>query len=258
MRLKKGFTLAEVLIVLVVIGAIATLTIPSLMKGVSAAQYKTAYKKGLNNVINIMAMEAASGNKPTGNTGSAVTTLFKTLNTNLAVKDYAPDQIDGAGPDEITVTLADLEDEAGEKTCPTGFTEVSGVCTNSTSGATADHQYVINYGDSENSDWINTEDGLSYQVRPGSSTTCPTKKQINSEEFIEATGQDLTSACLVVVVDTNGVTSGPNTVMPNYIEETSTLEDLTNDRYYIYIAKDGASAGSKKTSKTGRIAADLK
>ena len=40
-----GFTLAEILIVLMVIGIIATMTIPGLMKGVQEAQYKTAYKK---------------------------------------------------------------------------------------------------------------------------------------------------------------------------------------------------------------------
>ena len=45
MRIKKGFTLAEILIVLMVIGIIATMTIPGLMKGVQEAQYKTAYKK---------------------------------------------------------------------------------------------------------------------------------------------------------------------------------------------------------------------
>ena len=45
MRIKKGFTLAEILIVLMVIGVIATMTVPSLMKGVNEATYKTAYKK---------------------------------------------------------------------------------------------------------------------------------------------------------------------------------------------------------------------
>ena len=44
MRIKKGFTLAEILIVLMVIGAIATITVPSIIKGVKEAQIKTAYK----------------------------------------------------------------------------------------------------------------------------------------------------------------------------------------------------------------------
>ena len=62
MRLKKGFTLAEILIVLMVIGVVATMTIPSLMRGVQDAQFKTAYKKAFNAVVNIAAMESISGN----------------------------------------------------------------------------------------------------------------------------------------------------------------------------------------------------
>ena len=44
MRLKKGFTLAEILIVLMVIGVIATLTIPSLNNNVNKNTYATALK----------------------------------------------------------------------------------------------------------------------------------------------------------------------------------------------------------------------
>ena len=58
-KIKKGFTLAEVLIVLVLIGSIASLTIPSVIKGAKTAQTKTFYKKALNNVINITATEVA-------------------------------------------------------------------------------------------------------------------------------------------------------------------------------------------------------
>ena len=50
MRLKKGFTLAEILIVLMVIGVIATLTVPTMMKGVTEAQLKTSYKKAYNTI----------------------------------------------------------------------------------------------------------------------------------------------------------------------------------------------------------------
>lgn len=42
---KYGFTLAEVLITLGIIGVIGALTIPALMSNIADAQYKTAYKK---------------------------------------------------------------------------------------------------------------------------------------------------------------------------------------------------------------------
>ena len=56
MRFKKGFTLAEILIVLMVIGVIATMTVPSMMKGVQEAQYKTGFKKAYNTITNLYAM----------------------------------------------------------------------------------------------------------------------------------------------------------------------------------------------------------
>lgn len=45
---KNGFTLAEVLITLTIIGVIATMTLPALMTNTQEQQAKTALKKGLN------------------------------------------------------------------------------------------------------------------------------------------------------------------------------------------------------------------
>ena len=45
---KTGFTLAEVLITLAIIGVIATLTLPALMTNTAEQQYKAGLKKGIN------------------------------------------------------------------------------------------------------------------------------------------------------------------------------------------------------------------
>lgn len=45
---KNGFTLAEVLITLTIIGVIATMTLPALMTNTQEQQAKTALKKGIN------------------------------------------------------------------------------------------------------------------------------------------------------------------------------------------------------------------
>lgn len=45
---KNGFTLAEVLITLTIIGVVATLTLPALMTNTAEQQAKTALKKGIN------------------------------------------------------------------------------------------------------------------------------------------------------------------------------------------------------------------
>jgi len=46
--IKKGFTLAEVLITLAIIGVVATLTLPTLMTNTAEQQYTSAFKKVVN------------------------------------------------------------------------------------------------------------------------------------------------------------------------------------------------------------------
>ena len=48
MTKRFGFTLAEVLITLGIIGVVAAMTMPTLMNSTQGAQYKTAYKKALS------------------------------------------------------------------------------------------------------------------------------------------------------------------------------------------------------------------
>ena len=48
MRVRGGFTLAEVLITLGIIGVVAAMTMPTLMNSTQGAQYKAAYKKALS------------------------------------------------------------------------------------------------------------------------------------------------------------------------------------------------------------------
>jgi len=45
---RNGFTLAEVLITLGIIGVVAAMTMPTLMNSTNGAQYRTAYKKALS------------------------------------------------------------------------------------------------------------------------------------------------------------------------------------------------------------------
>ena len=48
MTKRFGFTLAEVLITLGIIGVVAAMTMPTLMNSTQGAQYKAAYKKALS------------------------------------------------------------------------------------------------------------------------------------------------------------------------------------------------------------------
>ena len=56
---KNGFTLAEVLITLAIIGVVATLTLPALMTNTQEQQAKTALKKGINTLTEAAQMNQA-------------------------------------------------------------------------------------------------------------------------------------------------------------------------------------------------------
>ena len=56
---KNGFTLAEVLITLAIIGVVATLTLPALMTNTAEQQAKTAFKKGINTLTEAAQMNQA-------------------------------------------------------------------------------------------------------------------------------------------------------------------------------------------------------
>ncbi|MBO5738346.1 type II secretion system protein [bacterium] len=56
---KRGFTLAEVLITLAIIGIVATMTLPALMNNSAEQQAKTGLKKGINTLTEAAATEQA-------------------------------------------------------------------------------------------------------------------------------------------------------------------------------------------------------
>ena len=56
---RVGFTLAEVLITLGIIGVVAAMTMPTLMNSTQGAQYKTAYKKALSAISQAVTLNVA-------------------------------------------------------------------------------------------------------------------------------------------------------------------------------------------------------
>lgn len=244
MRFKKGFTLAEILIVLMVIGAIATMTIPSLMRGVTESQWKTAYKKTYNTLVNLTAMERIAGNLPSSNTREKGSLrMFESLNASLSVKDYAALESGTKAYDDGVIVTA-----SKYKSC---------VKYTNSAGQSVDDDCSFSWSNGDSSPWIITEDNLAYSVSVG--TGCGTKQDINSAT---KTSGALNKACAVVVVDVNGLSNGPNVLEPQIVDDKDIskkgMDTLTGDRYYIFIGKDGATAGSKVETVTGRIAADLK
>ena len=71
MNKKSGFTLAEVLVTLMIIGVIAAMTIPSLMQSTSQQEYKAAFKKAVSMINQAVTLNyALDGRDGTDYTGA--------------------------------------------------------------------------------------------------------------------------------------------------------------------------------------------
>jgi len=89
MMKEKGFTLAEALIVLVIIGVIAALTIPAVLINTEQNEYKTAFKKAVSSINEAVQLNIAlngEGPDQASTTGpSADDSLFNMLRSRMSV-----------------------------------------------------------------------------------------------------------------------------------------------------------------------------
>ena len=94
MMKKNGFTLAEVLITLSIIGVIATLTLPTLMTNINESQNKTGFKKVINTLSEAGQMNkvvagfdySEINSSDVSETDAEVTnSLFALIHTNVSV-----------------------------------------------------------------------------------------------------------------------------------------------------------------------------
>lgn len=96
---SKGFTLAEVLITLGIIGVVAAFTIPVLMHDIQDNQFKVAYKKAFS--VLSQAIQKANADyvleSPTGSYDVAHLDNFKTLMSYLKTQKTCYDRIDNSG-----------------------------------------------------------------------------------------------------------------------------------------------------------------
>ena len=263
MRLKKGFTLAEILIVLMVIGVIATMTIPSMMKGVAEAQIKAGYKKAYNAIVNFAAMEKISGTLPILATNAGVNALYTGLNNSLSVKEYA---VDPANSSAVPTNFTKICLQVGEAYLGTGKDGCAKV-----SASNGDSETLVkSVGDAEGAEggqngasWITTDDGISYAVFLGGAKE---KQALTKQEINAQTTEALayTNSSAIIVVDVNGIGKGPNTFekqgyyTESLVTKDNALDTITGDRFKIYIGSDGATAGPKDSTVTGRMVADAK
>lgn len=109
---KKAFTLAEVLITLGVIGVVAAMTIPTIMRNIQITELKTAFKKSyttLNQALNQIIADNGSEYKcylnPIGtNTSSECTSFWPDFKTKLKVQKVYYGVVDGVNAPNYTGT----------------------------------------------------------------------------------------------------------------------------------------------------------
>lgn len=93
---KNGFTLAEVLITLAIIGVIATMTLPALMTNTAEQQAKTGLKKGINTLTEAAQLSnavdgfdyASLTSNATGDGQEETQSLFGLLMKRAAIQKY--------------------------------------------------------------------------------------------------------------------------------------------------------------------------
>lgn len=100
MTKRFGFTLAEVLITLGIIGVVAAMTMPTLMNATNGAQYKTAYKKALSVISQAVVLNLALDDYDLGTTTSTGTgaddfSMFNLLKNRTNVVRTAAGTISG-------------------------------------------------------------------------------------------------------------------------------------------------------------------
>ena len=104
---KLGFTLAEVLITLVIIGVIAAMTVPTLMNNTNAQEFRSALKKaisGANQALTLhYALEGLSANDYSD--AAAITAVFKKRMSIIDGQEtFTTDDCDGASKNTVFTT----------------------------------------------------------------------------------------------------------------------------------------------------------
>ena len=252
---KKGFTVVELIIVLIAIGVIASLAIPAAVRNITQTQYKTSYKKALH-AINTIALNAKLTNELTiSNLSRDTMILFKALNDNLNATAYVSDQASPVNsgitikPSDYAgaITINDIEYGAG------------------TSAGSVTPYSITTFGPSP---WIITEDNMAFSVMCGGQTGVPAPCSTRGQIAKETTQKNaVLKSCTIVIVDVNGLSKGPNRFEPQISTTAgfkindhvspfsidSTLQPLTGDQYIIFLGSNGATPGHREATLTGRI-----
>jgi prepilin-type N-terminal cleavage/methylation domain-containing protein len=105
---KLGFTLAEVLITLVIIGVIAAMTVPTLMNNTNAQEFRSALKKAISGVNQALTLNYALEGLSAQDYSTAATLVSGIFKTRMSVIDgatgFTTSDCTGASSDTVFTT----------------------------------------------------------------------------------------------------------------------------------------------------------
>lgn len=229
MKKTKAFTLAEVLIVMGIIGVLAMLTVPNMLSDVASKKRSTSFKKAYTSLSNVYASYFTGANQaPSTNTTLAANNLYVALISKFNV-DY----------------FYKFNNGAIEK-------KYDPIITEATSSAER--------GDEKNKDaydrWIKTNDGFAYLIERGS-VACASRLVINEKTTLPDAKKE---TCMTVTVDYNAEKS-PNkncAEVSNAGEGSTITEDAISkledcDQLTFLLSDHGFTAGNSGTTVGGAI-----
>lgn len=209
MKKSLGFTLAEVLITLGIIGVVAAMTMPTLMNSTQGAQYKAAYKKALS-------------------------ALSQAITLNVALDEVDFGELD---PDNTDYTLANI------------LSKRMNVVRTTAAGELPETEYKIantdansNITNGQGNTTLFMNDGIMFQFTPGDVKTCTKDETITGGKvckgFVDVNG---TKGPNKIVLCDDGTSNdedckvtNPTDVYPVVFFDTSVLPGTNAARAVLY------------------------
>lgn len=224
---KLGFTLAEVLITLGIIGVIATLTMPTLMSNTAEREYSTALKKAISALTEAIQMNVA---------------LENTSFDELYDKGGGPgtEEVDGEVVVKATTEANSLEAFLLNRMQTEKYAKLNSLEVCDSSSKSAKTASCLDYGPVAAA--AASEADAAMFFRDGSAIIFNSQKVISDADCKDANGS--TVDCFHVVYDINGVKK------PNLVANCS------NSKAKGAEAKDAERQGTQKCTKDNFIARD--
>ena len=224
MNKNFGFSLAEVMVTMFVIGALAIISLPTFTGNAAEKKYIEGFNKGFMTISKAADMYFTIPFHYVMPTKDHAEKFSKYLIETLSVKELYAD----ANPDKKSEIYASLQFKGGLTAGAKDPVSISPPVEIS----------------STSSFWFVTDDNLPYSVILPAKAKCLEVLNINALKTLD---KAVEASCFAVIVDTNGLYNNPNTLetLQDYAKEQY-IPSLTNDRYYIFIGSNGAAAGNPK------------